>query len=218
MDHKSTVIHCNRSLEHQKQLAGQLRKGFAKHGINAEISYRADTGADTHVVLGPWFAFEHWQFANTLMIDRAYWGDPDCVAIHWLKDGEKVFTKGRKQRAHPKLKKLKEGDSRIYLCDFRQEPEGDCNAVRYHPTEGKAQGTLEEALKPHQIAVGRRSTALVDAAIQGLRVETSDPHSPVYNMTNRRQWIRDLAWHNWSRDEITSGEFLDGIGKPDGTY
>ena len=217
MDHKSTVIHCNRSLEHQKQLAGQLRKGFAKHGINAEISYRADTGADTHVVLGPWFAFEHWQFANTLMIDRAYWGDPDCVSIHWLKNGEKVFLRGQKYRKHPRLKKAKEGSRRLYLCDFRQAPEGEFDSVRYHPAEKKQQGSLQDALEGHDIAIGRRSTALVDAAIYGLRVETIDPHSPAYGITDRRQWIRDLAWHNWSKAEISSGEFLDGIGPPDTT-
>ena len=214
MGTQGTVIHCNRSLRHQQELARQLRRGFAAHGINAEISYKPDTKAGTHVVLGPHFALKQWQHSHTLMIDRAYWDDPDCVAIHWLEGGEKVFLKGMPKRAHPRLKKQKTGSKRLYLCDYRQAPEGEYDTVRYHPAESKSQQSLEDALKAHDIAIGRRSTALVDAAIQGLRVETSDPHSPVYGLVNRKQWITDLAWHNWSRREIESGEFLHGIGQP----
>jgi hypothetical protein len=129
-----------------------------------------------------------------------------------LKDGEKIRLRDMPARKHPRLKKPKEGNRTIYLCDFRQKPEGEYDSVRYHPAEVKNQGSLLDALDAHDIAIGKRSTALVDAAIHGLRVVTSDPHSPVYGLTNRRQWVRDLAWHNWSRAEIISGEFLDGIG------
>lgn len=212
MGKTSTVIHCNRGLAHQVAIAGWLKSGFAAKGIQVRVSDRADTPADTHIVLGPWFALDRWRMANTLMIDRAYWGDPECISIHWLKDGQKVFLKDMPPRKHPRLKKPKEGTRRIYLCDYKQGPEGEYDSVRYHPAERKDQGSLQDALDAHDIAIGRRSTALVDAAIHGLRVITSDPYSPVYGITNRRQWIRDLAWHNWSQAEISSGEFLDGIG------
>ena len=212
MGNKSTVIHCNRGLAHQVELAQQLKAGFNAKGLPCSISNKANTPADTHVVLGPWFALDEWRYANTLMIDRAYWGDPDCVSIHWLKDGEKVFLRDMPKRAHPRLKKPKTGNRRIYLCDFRQQPEGHYDTVRYHPAEKKPQGSLKDALKAHDVAIGRRSTALVDAVIHGLRVETDDLHSPVYGITDRRRWINDLSWHNWSRAEILSGEFLDGIG------
>ena len=212
MGKASTVIHCNRGLAHQVDWAKALRAGFAVHGVKAEISYQADTPADVHVVLGPWFALKEWRFANTLMLDRAYWGDPECASLHWMKEGEKVYLRDMPHRDHPKLKKEKTGDRRLYLCDYKQAPEGEYDTVRYHPSEKSGQCSLAEALHAHDIAIGKRSTALVDAVIHGLRVETSDPHSPVYGLTSRRQWIRDLAWHNWSRDEIASGEFLDGIG------
>ena len=214
MGARSTVIHCNRGLAHQVEMARCLRDGLNAKGHKAKISYSADDSADIHVVMGPWFALKQWRYDKTLMIDRAYWGDPECVSIHWLKDGEKVFLRNQKYRKHPKLKKPKEGEKRLYLCDFRQAPEGEFDAVRYHPAEKKPQGSLQDALDAHDIAIGRRSTALVDAAIHGLRVETIDPHSPVYGITDRRQWIRDLAWHNWSKAEISSGVFLDGIGQP----
>lgn len=198
-------------------IARHLRDGFAAKGIKSFISTKPDTPGDVHVVLGPWFALDKWRHANTLMIDRAYWGDPECVSIHWLRDGEKVRLKGMPHRAHPNLQKMKDGSRRIYLCDYKQKPEGDYDTARYHPSEVKGQCSLKEALNTHDIAIGKRSTALVDAAIHGLRVETNDPHSPVYGLENRKQWARDLAWHNWSMAEIASGEFLDGIGSPDYT-
>lgn len=212
MGTKITAIHCNRGLARQVDWAKALKAGFAVHGIKAEISDRPDTAAEVHVVLGPWFAYKQWRYSNTLMLDRAYWGDPDCAALHWLRDGEKVFLRDMPYRRHPKLKKEKTGDRRLYLCDYKQGPEGKYDTVRYHPAENSGQGSLMDALQAHDIAIGKRSTALVDAAIHGLRVETIDPYSPVYGLTDRKRWIVDLAWHNWSRNEIASGEFLDGIG------
>ena len=215
MGNKITVIHCNRGLAHQVAIARHLRDGFGSRGIKSTISYKPNTSGDVHVVLGPWFALDQWRYANTLMIDRAYWGDPECVSIHWLKDGEKVRLRDMPYRHHPRLQKEKEGDRRIYLCDYHQKPEGKFDTVRYHPAEVKGQCTLDQALDAHDIAIGRRSTALVDAVFRGLRVETGDPNSPVYGIASRRQWARDLAWHNWSMQEISSGVFLDAIGHPD---
>lgn len=212
MGSRSTVIHINRHLAHQVAHGKALQRGFKAHGIRAEVSFHADTPGDVHVVSGPHFAYPRWRNANTLMIDRAYWGDPDCVAIHWLQDGEKVFLRGMPKRDHPRLKPLKAGDRTIYLCDYKERPERTYDTVRLHPAEEMPPESLEDALKAHQVAVGRRSTALVTAAIEGLRVETDDQHSPVYGIVSRKKWINDLAWHNWSMDEIASGAFLDGIG------
>jgi hypothetical protein len=212
MGAESTVIHCNRGLAHQVEMAYCLRDGFKAKGIDVKISNKPDTESDIHIVMGPWFAFQQWRHANTLMIDRAYWGDPDCVAIHWLKGGEKVFLSDMPHRDHPELQPLKKGKKRLYICDYGQKPEGEYDAVRYHPAQNVRQGSLEDALAAHQIAIGKRSTALVDAAIHGLRVRTTDRHSPVYGIKDRHQWIHNLAWHNWSKSEIKSGDFLDAIG------
>jgi hypothetical protein len=110
---------------------------------------------------------------------------------------------------------MKTGNRRVYLCDYKATPEGQSDAVRYHPADRPATQSLQEILNTHDIAIGKRTTALVDAAIAGLRVETSDPHSPVYGLVDRGQWIMDLAWHNWSLDEIARGVFLDAIGRFD---
>lgn len=202
-----TIIHCNRSLKHQVQLAHCLQSG-----MGGEISYCADTPADLHVVMGPWFAFKQWRHANTLYIDRAYWGDPDCVSIHWLKDGEKVRSTGNGYRSQPELQPLKKGDRSIVLCDYGMNG-GELARlygaeIRNHPAEG-AGCALERALSCYDVAIGRRTTALVTAAIAGLSVYTDDEHSPVWPISgaagDRAQWLNDLAWHNWSQDEIQRG-------------
>lgn len=101
---------------------------------------------------------------------------------------------------------MKSGDRTVFLCDYGAQPYGSYHTVRYHPADKLSRYTLEECLSAHEIAVGRRTTALVDAHIQGLKVQTDDPHSPVFNVTDRLSWINNLAWHNWSHDEIAEGE------------
>ena len=215
------VIHCNHGLEHQVKYAEALRAGFSRHNINAIISFRADTQADLHICIGPWFAYTQWRYSNTLYLDRAYWGNPQYVSVHWLADGEKVRNTSISERKHPKLKPYKHGSRKIYLLDYddkwgHQATDGD---VRYHPAQSTPKRTLEEDLRTHDIAIGRRTTALVDAAIHGLMVKTDDPHSPVWaisgcrSIPKRQQWINDLAWHNWSLLEITEGKMWDALGR-----
>ncbi len=208
------AIHTNTGLAHQVRIARALVDGFAAHGINAEITGR-DSEADLHVCMGPWFALDLWRFdALTLYIDRAYWGDPDSVSVHWLQSGEKVFTRCDIPRAHPELKPYRFSEKSIFLCDYNQQPVGVYDAVRYHPANGQ-RGSLAESLEGFGVAAGGRTTALVDAAILGLKVVTFDEHSPLWPISGRREgrekWINNLAWHNWSLDELAEGEFLDAI-------
>lgn len=214
---QSCAIHTNAALAHQVRIAHCLAAGFKRHGIKAIIANR-DAPADLHVVMGPWFALERWRHSNTLYIDRAYWGDPDNVSIHWLKDGEKDFTRCELPRAHPALHPYRESQKRIYLCDYGHKPRGHYDAARLHPTEGGS-GSLVEALEGFGVSVGRRTTALIDAAILGLVVETEDEHSPAYPIRGikgmRADWLTNLAWHNWSLSEIENGtawEYLNAIG------
>jgi len=201
------AIHANPSLTHQVDIANALCKG-----IGGKVTYSPDTQADIHVVLGPWFALNQWRFSNTLYIDRAYWGDPDHVSVHWLQNGEKVRTKNNPYRWHPNLKPMKKGTRRLYLCDYACNPDGEYETVRYHPAQISPSRPLIDDLNCHDIAIGRRTTALVDAAIHGLQIETSDPNSPVYGITDREQWACDLAWHNWSLNEIESGAMWNALG------
>jgi hypothetical protein len=205
-----------------------LSDGFARHGINAEIAYRADVEADLHISMGPWFAFERWRHKNMLYIDRAYWGDPHHVSVHWMVNGEKLFTMHNPPREHPETKPYKAGDRKIYLADYGDKwgsflPD-EAMTIRYHPSQSTPERTLVEDLANHDIAIGKRTTALVDAAIHGLTVHTKDPYSPVYRISGctdeieRAQWLNDLAWHNWSLNEIKSGDMWHALGTTDESH
>lgn len=198
------VIHVDSRSQHQIDTARALSDGFQRHGLNPIITHDPKEQGDFHVCNGPHFAKDHWP--ECLYIDRAYWGDPLAVSVHWLSEGEKIRTKGNPYREHPVLEPIKTGDRRVYLCDWKGVPEGQYHTVRYHPSEKPSRYTLGECLNNHDVALGRRTTALVTAHIKGLRVETNDPHSPVFGITDREQWARDLAWHNWSKDEIARGD------------
>lgn len=201
------IIHAN-ALPHQRRLAEALREGL--HGAVVTSDPLAE--GETHVVLGPHFALEPWRYRKTLYIDRAYWGDPDCVSIHWLYNGEKWRTRLDDYRPCPELQPMRPWGQVIYLCDYGKGPEGKYDAVRYHPAE-KDCGPLD--FTGYGVAVGKRTTALVDAAVAGLTVLTDDQHSPVWEISGapwkRDAWVQHLAWHNWSHDEIARGVFLDAI-------
>jgi len=211
MGAQSTVIHTNPALKHQVEAASRLQAGFRRHGIDAAISGDPNAPADLHVVMGPWFALKQQKHATTLYLDRAYWGDPGCVSLHWLKHGEKEYQKTTVPRAHPDLQPLRTGNRSIYLCDYGEAPpEGVPH--RRHPADQAPDCSLREALAPYQVATGGRTTALVTAAIAGLRVYTDDSFSPVAGLIRgRAQWIIGLAWHNWSLDEIEQGDMWEHL-------
>jgi hypothetical protein len=210
----SCAIHTNSGLAHQVRNAKALEAGFKAHGIDAVIT-DASAEADLHVVQGPHYALDRWRYANTLYIDRAYWGDPDSLSIHWLYQGEKRRAQHADPRDHPELQPVKPWGRSIYLCDYGCQPTGRHDSVRYHPADKASFWPLSTDLAAHGMAIGKRTTALVDAAIAGLTVFTDDPHSPVYEISgapwHRERWINNLAWHNWALGDIENGEFLNGI-------
>ena len=220
MGKASAVVHAHPGLKHQVIYGEALVKGLRRHGIQAEVVRNANAEADIHVMMGPWFAFKQWRYhPRALYLDRAYWGDPKCVSVHWLRHGEKVFTHLGRHRHHPDTKPYKSGDRVIVLADYDTTPDYDGPAtVRQHPARHKEAETLKHALERHDVAIGGRTTALVDAALMGLKVITDDMHSPVWpisgqvNYVARALWLEDLAWHNWSLDEIENGAYIDALG------
>lgn len=211
----SVAIHVCKRIDWQVRYAARFAAGLRRHNFKVNVTSERATQGDIHILLGPWFAYSRWKHGRSILVDRAYWGDPDCVSIHWLKDGEKHFTWKKDPRPIPELQPWREETKSIYLCDYRTLPDVKTDSVRLHPSDG-GKGMLAQALDGHGIAYGRRTTALVDASVMGLEVRTNDKHSPAYPISNKREgrdvWLRGLAWHNWSIEEIERGVYLDAIG------
>ena len=98
---------------------------------------------------------------------------------------------------------------------FRDHPKAK---GRWAPHIPRRDGDLAEALAGAHSVIAWNSNGLVDAALAGYCVYAGDPGTmayPVCNLTspyprkptafNRLAWARDLAWTQWTLDEVASG-------------
>lgn len=93
------------------------------------------------------------------------------------------------------------GDRSIFLADF-DGPVEKADTVRLHPNRMAPREPLEAALDRHDVAIGYRTTALVTAALMGLRVVCRDPE----HILADPHWLDLLPWADWHHSEIASGE------------
>jgi len=187
------VIHYNPNLSHQVDHA----KAFQACGFGATSSPYDE--ADIHVISGNWFAYQQWKdHPRTLMINRAYWGDPDCVSIGWLqKDGSRKFAQGSAPRSKPEMRAWKQpwptfGEmSCLILADYGQDINGIADAarkrfvqteVRRHPADTQ-RGKFDNIPLTDQVAwydcvIATSSSAAFAAIIRGIPIICLDPRNP----------------------------------------
>ena len=222
------VIHRNPALNHQIKLAEQFAAGFKRSGQAWVITSDQGKAGDIHVVLGPHYALNQWRnHHRCVWVDRAFWGDPECVSVGGSAGIDRKFPAGAGWRNHPELVPWTDGRDCIVLADYGDtgldlaalvRPHCERVEIRRHPAEGGS-GALSDALQGFQIAIGRNTSALVEAAISGLSVVCKSPRSPVMPIASasirdlvqpdRNEWLRGLSWANWSGSEIESGELWE---------
>lgn len=230
------VIHTNPRLAHQVQFGEWLRRGFARHGVVAEVSADVDREADLHVVQGPWYARDRWLgHPRTVLLERGWWGDPARdVSLGWMTaDGGLSIRAGcADDRFKPVLapwKPPRDFEARaLLLLDYGQSPDPAVVqaltavpnpallTVRQHPNSCAPSESLSAAFQRCDFALGHRTSALVSACIAGLPVVCFDHRNPVWPMASnnlrslmrvqREGWLRDLSYHQWHADEIANGQ------------
>lgn len=62
--------------------------------------------------------------------------------------------------------------------------------------------SLRDDLKPYGVAIGYMTTALVIAALEGLRVDCRDKRS----IMAQPDWLDILPYADWSHNEIANGD------------
>lgn len=107
---------------------------------------------------------------------------------------------------------------------FRAHPMAVKRGIKQKPqfTEPSG-GSLDEALEGAAVVVTWNSNSGVDAVLAGVPTVTMDPGSMAWDVTahrigdlarpDRKAWAHQLAWKQWTIDEIASGEALTGLFK-----
>jgi len=231
------AIHTNSSLYNQTSFARAFVNGFREHGICAEIVGRRGSAEihitqGPHFAYDLWKGHP-----QVLHLDRCFYGDPaTVVSLGWLKpDGSRNFgAPGREAKGVlPEIQKAKEyRGTAVVFGDYGTDPAELILAARKrfervyyrpHPKDRRRvnamtmDGDLDAVLRLCDVAIGFRTSALVAATLAGLYIVTTDDHhacKPVafgFNeaerIGERKSWLRDLSWKQWTLAEINSGEF-----------
>lgn len=233
----SMVIHSNPRLLNQIESSQWLQQGFKRHGINAEITADKKKEADIHVIQGPWYAFNEWlpqaTGENVLFLDRCFYGDARYdLSIGWLQpDGSRNFCNDGTTRPNGNLPTLKRRkDARRCAVIFEDFGADTSELIvearlhyasvfyRPHPAQQKSAGAmaltceLSSVWEIADVAIGHSSSVLVDAEINGLHVESSDPRHVVHPAKqDRAQWLQDLSWAQWNHKQLIKGEFWEHL-------
>lgn len=158
----------------------------------------------------------------TLYVDRAYWGDPDCVTVGWLNtDGSRTFASGTKERPKPDLKPWKHGKRAVVLATWQENAtelaqkaaERFSTWYRPHPAQKGYSGPwpvmggpVEAVWERADIAIGTTSTALFGAVINGLptigRVGSVASTFEHIRRPDRAQWLHEMSYRQFHIDEL----------------
>ena len=225
------VIHSNPGLPNQIESSGWLKSGFERHGMACEVTADRSKPADIHVVQGPHYAFNEWLGKdNVIWLDRCFYGDSRFdLSIGWLNaNGSRNFKNKNMTDANgelPELKSMKpQQESAVVFADYgkmNQAKHWTVDArdkyfpvhLRFHPADMESFDTLDDMWQRCDVAIGGTSTTLVEAALNGLHVESFDPLHVCQSIEyeGRQAWLNRLSWAQWNHEQIMNGDFWEHL-------
>lgn len=147
---------------------------------------------------------------------EAHWGDRMSP---WRVGGEYVLIAGQV----PGDQSLRGMDIGAWIDTKRREllGRGHKVKVRPHPMAEKPDRSLEDDLAEASLVVTFNSNTAVDAVLAGVPAVTFDEGSMAWPVTShsldevvrpdREAWAHNLAWCQWTMDEIASGEAWEAV-------
>ena len=201
------------------------------------ITADRDAGGDIHIVLGPHYAMAQWiGKPNVIRLDRCFYGDTtQCARVGWLHaDGSQTFARGY-TRPVPAVKDWRtNGNTALILADWGQSVKSIVSEaqsyfsevrVRLHPANKQTSESLSDSIARADAVIGTAGTAQIQAILDGVPTTCLDPRHiarPVTAhvigdiiMPDRSAWLRDLAYAQWSHDEMKSGEAWEYLNATD---
>jgi hypothetical protein len=204
-------------------------RAFESCGFKASIGL-IKPEPEVCVISGPYYMYDAMKHhPRTLMIDRAWWGDPEYISIGWLQeDGSRTFATGEAPRPKPEYEAWKTREvSCIILADYRQDISEIATQassrfasvqIRRHPAEGVAhQGKLTDWLRLRDVCICTSGTAGFEAIRLGVPTICLDPDNPIAPVCSnsidaelyrgdRSDWLHQMSYKQWSLAEIASGQ------------
>jgi hypothetical protein len=235
----SVVIHYNPHLYNQQLYKRYLLEGFRSLGFsNVEDTIDREAKGDIHICIGPHYAYQQCLGKNTIYLDRCLWGDDlDAVCMGWLNEyGGIIYPDNCDDERYKPYTRgwIDEGTSgAIMLLDYGVYPADIIRAaqkayggpggvdIRPHPATGKKLPPLLDQIKGRGVVIGFKTTALIDAVINGCPVISFDDRSAVWPVAghdimdikrpDRTQWLNNLSYAQWRGEEIQTGEALEYV-------
>ena len=230
------AIHTNPGLKNQIESAAWVAEGFRRQGVTVNVTPDKCLKADVQVVQGPWYCLDYWQprsdTARVIWLNRCFYGDGRFdLSLGWLRpDGSRDFRNAGKAEANGILPELKpdkvSNRCAIVFADYGRDPSEDIARARHeyqsvffrpHPQQHintraiTLGGPLDVCWHWGDVAIGHSSTVLVEARINGLRVESSDPLHVTHGSDDREGWLTRLSWAQWNHEAIKRGAFWEHL-------
>ena len=222
-------------------LSHQCDHAEAMKAAGCEVTTDRNARGDITIISGPHYCSDLFRspVPGLYMIDRAYWRDPEYVALYGVSGDGRVYgvpVPGH-DKYHPALEPMKDRrQTALVLLDYSESPESDTVKlarqhfdhvrVRPHPAMQPTSPTenLESAVMLSDVVIGGSSTALIKAAIWGRQTHCTDPDSPAHEISvpidelglvhpdKREEWLDRLAWHCFSLSEVAEGVAFKSLG------
>lgn len=192
----------------QRFCVEDMRAGLGALGFDVALSQCRQRIDDNPAVL---FGTTFWQDIESapgdwLLVDRACWGDPDCVRLGWNgrgADADYMIPIDSPSRWIPEVKQHTPGE-RIILCgDYGHVPlHPDATHFKPHPASpAESHGLpLVDSFEDCKYAICGASTVAVELRLLGIPVVITDAR----NMAHLP--LSQIAWTQWSWDEIAAGQ------------
>ena len=233
----TVVIHSNPAIRWQREHTAHMVSGLSALGFEVYHSEARERIRDTDcaVVFGTTFfkAIEADEY-DTLLVDRASWGDPDQVQLVWngrLRNGDHCVPADYMDRPRPvpERKPLQDGE-RVVLCGqvgsngagidldawytknllvathFKPHPAQFDNMKSFHaPTLPMVSDFTDCGT-----AITLNSSVGVECLLNGIDAIADDPSAMIYPYSEGVQSLDEclqyIAWTQWRWSEIADGE------------
>jgi len=158
---------------------------------------------------------------RVLWLDRNWYGlESEWVSLGWKVDNNtRRYATGGAERfashveqGYVTLEPMKEGRKAIVLDDYKRSLSNrNASGYRYHPSVQQSPHTLAQAMEPYSHAICGSGTCAAQAWLAGLEVECTDKHNIVHTTKRRDEWANDLAWTQFTNDELSNGYALEQL-------